>query len=319
MEVTHLMIHLSKNRAFTLIELLVVIAIIAILAAILFPVFAQAKLAAKRTADLSNMKQMSLSLLMYSNDYDDYGPLGRQETANTSGIGDEAQDQVWKDSVLPYIKNGGRANVNNTNTGYNTTPGSVSIYLNPLHPNPWSNAGWFGGTTDAAGDETGRYPRSYTVNRGAGLNEHGWNNTYPSSDNAQDEYSFWGDSYVENDTLYYEGGGSMTMFNNPANTAAFDEARYWFVDFFGYESQFGCSADGGFFGGNYSCALTNGNRSSNYGFFDGHAKAVQLQASFANDIWDDCQFYDQALAAGQLDQPSKTCEYTLQQLPNLTY
>jgi prepilin-type N-terminal cleavage/methylation domain-containing protein/prepilin-type processing-associated H-X9-DG protein len=60
-----------KNRAFTLIELLVVIAIIAILAAILFPVFAQAKLAAKKVASLSNIKQITLSNIMYEGDYDD--------------------------------------------------------------------------------------------------------------------------------------------------------------------------------------------------------------------------------------------------------
>jgi prepilin-type N-terminal cleavage/methylation domain-containing protein len=61
---------LSK-KAFTLIELLVVIAIIAILAAILFPVFAQAKAAAKRTSSLSNQKQVDLASIMYSGDYDD--------------------------------------------------------------------------------------------------------------------------------------------------------------------------------------------------------------------------------------------------------
>jgi len=59
------------KKAFTLIELLVVIAIIAILAAILFPVFAQAKLAAKKTSDLSNLKQLGLASIMYGNDYDD--------------------------------------------------------------------------------------------------------------------------------------------------------------------------------------------------------------------------------------------------------
>jgi len=62
----------TVNKAFTLIELLVVIAIIAILAAILFPVFAQAKLAAKKTASLSNLKQIALAWQMYGNDYDDY-------------------------------------------------------------------------------------------------------------------------------------------------------------------------------------------------------------------------------------------------------
>jgi prepilin-type N-terminal cleavage/methylation domain-containing protein len=68
------------KKAFTLIELLVVIAIIAILAAILFPVFAQAKLAAKKAVSISNQKQIGLSVIMYSNDYDDKYP--RQDTCN---------------------------------------------------------------------------------------------------------------------------------------------------------------------------------------------------------------------------------------------
>src|SRR4051812_7719020 len=59
-------------RAFTLIELLVVIAIIAILAAILFPVFAQAKEAAKKAVCLSNLKQISLGWMLYAGDYDDF-------------------------------------------------------------------------------------------------------------------------------------------------------------------------------------------------------------------------------------------------------
>ncbi|MGP0073551.1 MAG: prepilin-type N-terminal cleavage/methylation domain-containing protein [Bryobacteraceae bacterium] len=74
------------KKAFTLIELLVVIAIIAILAAILFPVFAQAKLAAKKTASISNQKQMGLALLMYTNDYDDTYPRYDGCTLNDSII-----------------------------------------------------------------------------------------------------------------------------------------------------------------------------------------------------------------------------------------
>ena len=65
------------HRAFTLIELLVVIAIIAILAAILFPVFAQAKEAAKKTACLSNLKQIGLAIALYRTDFDDVNPRHR--------------------------------------------------------------------------------------------------------------------------------------------------------------------------------------------------------------------------------------------------
>lgn len=89
-----------KTRAFTLIELLVVIAIIAILAAILFPVFAQAKEAAKDTADLSNAKQMGLSMLMYATDYDDALPLSSR---NNTGQGWD----VWCGMIQPYTKNWG--------------------------------------------------------------------------------------------------------------------------------------------------------------------------------------------------------------------
>jgi prepilin-type N-terminal cleavage/methylation domain-containing protein/prepilin-type processing-associated H-X9-DG protein len=91
-----------SRKAFTLIELLVVIAIIAILAAILFPVFAQAKQAAKKTVDLSNQKQIGLGALMYSNDYDDYFPRNdyRVPTRQTWA------PITYAEATGPYIKNG---------------------------------------------------------------------------------------------------------------------------------------------------------------------------------------------------------------------
>jgi prepilin-type N-terminal cleavage/methylation domain-containing protein/prepilin-type processing-associated H-X9-DG protein len=77
--------HLSRPRAFTLIELLVVIAIIAILAAILFPVFARAKEAAKRAACLSNLRQLGTSMAMYEGDADDRMPDRRDLKASLPG------------------------------------------------------------------------------------------------------------------------------------------------------------------------------------------------------------------------------------------
>jgi prepilin-type N-terminal cleavage/methylation domain-containing protein/prepilin-type processing-associated H-X9-DG protein len=111
-------------KAFTLIELLVVIAIIAILAAILFPVFAQAKAAAKKTASLSNVKQLSLGHIMYANDYDD--------TFATSWCKGFAGDFSF--FVQPYLKN---LNVL-TSPDRPISPASLA---GPCANDPWG--GWF--------------------------------------------------------------------------------------------------------------------------------------------------------------------------------
>jgi prepilin-type N-terminal cleavage/methylation domain-containing protein/prepilin-type processing-associated H-X9-DG protein len=96
----------ARNQAFTLIELLVVIAIIAILAAILFPVFAQAKEAAKKTQCLSNVKQQILGLTMYTNDNED---VYTEDGTNWGTYKD------WSVVVNPYIKNGLKKQVDRNN------------------------------------------------------------------------------------------------------------------------------------------------------------------------------------------------------------
>jgi prepilin-type N-terminal cleavage/methylation domain-containing protein len=96
------------KKAFTLIELLVVIAIIAILAAILFPVFAQAKLAAKKTAALSDVKQLGLAVVMYNNDYDGAYDVGTNACWYYPGVPASFQPSGgWSWDISPYVKNAG--------------------------------------------------------------------------------------------------------------------------------------------------------------------------------------------------------------------
>jgi|LSQX01.2.fsa_nt_gb prepilin-type N-terminal cleavage/methylation domain-containing protein/prepilin-type processing-associated H-X9-DG protein len=91
---------MTSRRGFTLIELLVVIAIIAILAAILFPVFARAREKARQTACLSNLKQIGLAEKMYEQDYDDV-----TATYIVNASSSVVTDYSWIDLLDPYIKN----------------------------------------------------------------------------------------------------------------------------------------------------------------------------------------------------------------------
>jgi prepilin-type N-terminal cleavage/methylation domain-containing protein len=92
-----------RSTGFTLIELLVVIAIIAILAAILFPVFAQARSAAKKAASISNLKQAGLALKMYSQDYDEKNVQEWPWGQNSLNLYD--WDHTFHPVLDPYIKN----------------------------------------------------------------------------------------------------------------------------------------------------------------------------------------------------------------------
>ena len=96
---------ISQKSAFTLIELLVVIAIIAILAAILFPVFARARENARRSSCQSNTKQMGLAFLQYTQDYDELFPTYATSNSytypNGSGTG---TTMLWMHKIYPYLK-----------------------------------------------------------------------------------------------------------------------------------------------------------------------------------------------------------------------
>jgi len=121
----------TEKRGFTLIELLVVIAIISILAAILFPVFARARENARRASCMSNLKQIGLGFLMYSQDYDEKFPrhilgYGNPPYGPENPVG-------WADALQPYIKSTQVYQCPSESTAPNSNPASwgyIDYYMN---------------------------------------------------------------------------------------------------------------------------------------------------------------------------------------------
>jgi len=94
-----------RRHGFTLIELLVVIAIIAILAAILFPVFARAREKARQSSCMSNIKQLGTACLMYAQDYDEILPDEDYDYNGNGTYNEAGADGTWRAAILPYVKN----------------------------------------------------------------------------------------------------------------------------------------------------------------------------------------------------------------------
>jgi len=129
-----------KRKGFTLIELLVVIAIIAILAAILFPVFATAREKARQTQCISNNKQIGAAVMMYLNDYEDVMPLFFSSCNNGN-----CTRSTWSGLVQPYVKNWGLFRCPNL---VEATSGGKSIwdpssgFATPQNLSLWNGYGW---------------------------------------------------------------------------------------------------------------------------------------------------------------------------------
>jgi len=147
---------MQRKQGFTLIELLVVIAIIAILAAILFPVFAQAREKARQASCESNLKQIGLAFKMYVQDYDEKWPASRAHgntgdytsAGQTGAIGQDFAYGGWmSNALIPYTKN-------------------QQIYKCPsINANGFYDP-WAGGTATTNGPEPGSYAFNYASDYG---------------------------------------------------------------------------------------------------------------------------------------------------------
>jgi prepilin-type N-terminal cleavage/methylation domain-containing protein/prepilin-type processing-associated H-X9-DG protein len=152
------------RSAFTLVELLVVIAVIAILAALIFPVFARVRESGRAISCLSNMRQIGVAVTLYVADYDDTFPMNRLPDENhdmggctaPQGVIDpsgglEGSSLNWKRSLFPYIKNRAVLQCPSngyawTDGGFNGSPGDESNYAYPLAdylPNSYAYNGTF--------------------------------------------------------------------------------------------------------------------------------------------------------------------------------
>jgi prepilin-type N-terminal cleavage/methylation domain-containing protein/prepilin-type processing-associated H-X9-DG protein len=207
-----------RQRGFTLIELLVVIAIIAILAAILFPVFAQAREKARTASCLSNFKQVGLAEAMYQQDYDGYWPLwwnGREDV-----IGDSRYGRFWAGALEPYIKNNQLRKCPSdpfaTPGDYPTRPASINETVQSMTSNrniqfderksiPGT---WLKPSMNDA--EVANVARTIAIHEAVGADE---GRTTP----IQDSYTgWWGTNEMQYGDTHHNRGGNYVFFDGHA-------------------------------------------------------------------------------------------------------
>jgi len=241
----------NRKGAFTLIELLVVIAIIAILAAILFPVFAQAKAAAKATVSVSNMKQQGLALVMYAGDYDDTNVRAVRQDIQYDAGGNFVKvlsEVSWKSMTAPYVKN----------TDLFSDPVNAASKFLDLHSDPAARAYW--GWTPVT------LPKNETFNRGYYL------------------ANIWiGSKFMDYNAF------STTSLSSPATTFGIVEAKKYGERLGPFES-WAKDVDANSDSPKPSTGLqwTRGsdkwdNKAMVVGFYDGHAKRVTQSGACGSD------------------------------------
>ena len=224
---------LKTRKAFTLIELLVVIAIIAILAAILFPVFAQAREKARSATCLSNFKQLGTGVMMYVQDWDEAYPNNRLFTFPGGGEGAKLLVS-WKTATHPYVKNTGiyKCPSNKHNNELDETKGDDAFGL-PVFPISYAYNGsalWSAAVTKtiipmASIPEPARY--LMLIESNAAYSDYG---IWGFADSGPNGGSFFVHSNKQMQALFFDGHAKSTRFSQTLGTSDDDQQWAWTKD-----------------------------------------------------------------------------------------
>ena len=257
-------IGVERMHAFTLVELLIVIAVVALLAALLFPVFSRVRENARATSCLSNMRQLGSALTLYTQDFDETFPMSRFPDAShplsgctSSNPAYQPEDKLqgssynWRRAIIPYVKN-------------------LAVFACPSNAYAWRQGG----------DES--------------------NPAYPPASALPASYAFNGSFFHEAVPACWYGESLVRPRSLPEITAPADlilllESRWEHPDLGGWFLPRRSP------GGGQEGAYTSHNQACNWAFADGHVKRLRPQTTCVGMMWTD-RFPNLADGCKNLDQ-----------------
>lgn len=210
---------------------------------------------------------------------------------------------IWKDSVLPYIKNGGRYMKPDGTAYTGSSDQNGGIFASPAYSGSWAPNGL--DTPNSFGDATTRFPRSYALNGDAGINEGMATASHGGSQNNDDGIWPWVEYWSWETPQNKGGSGNLTALEMPANTIQVSGTRVPWPNTGAFSLSYACDSTGS------GCDVVNpnvtqargvGNAQLNLAFFDGHAKSMKGTQSVATDAWGRFKNYpnDQATLLGYM-------------------